>query len=141
MPDAIYLTSSVNPTNRNLVVLSGGAWNGMIFPSVLTPSREIPQAYDSVIRKYGPVGLETGYQTYLGFAQGQILARAFSLGSEQGTVDLTRSLYNMKGFSTLLAEPVEFSEGRNMNASRFYLGRAYGNGHWERAPVPGNQGE
>jgi len=137
MPEAIYMTSSVNPTNRNLVILSGGAWNGMIFPSVLTPSQEIPKAYDSVIRKYGPVGLDGSYQAYLGFAQGQILARALSLGSGQGTVDLTRSLYNMKGFPTLLTEPVEFSKGRNMNASRFYLGRAFGNGHWERAPAPG----
>ena len=133
------MTSSVNPTNRNLVVLSGGAWNGMIFPSVLTPSQEIPKAYDSVIRKYGPVGLEGGYQTYLGFAQGQILARAFSLGSEAGAVDLTRSLYNMKGFPTLLTEPVEFSRGNNRNAGGFYLGRAYGDGHWERAPVPGGR--
>ena len=138
-PGAVYLTSSVNPPNRNLAVMSDGAWNGMIFPAVLTPSQEIPKAYGSIIRKYGPVGLEDSYQAYLGFAQGQILARAFSLGSGAGPVDLTRSLYNMRGFPTLLTEPVEFSRGRNMNASRFYLGRAYGNGHWERAPMPGNR--
>ena len=137
-PEAIYLTSSVNPTNRNLVIMSGGAWNGMIFPAVLAPSQEIPKAYDTVIRKYGPVGLEGGYQTYLGFAQGQILARAFSLDSGAGPADLTRGLYNLRGFSTLLAEPAEFSSGRHMDAGRFYLGRAYGNGQWERAPAPGS---
>lgn len=136
-PEALYLTSSVNPTNRNLVVISDGAWNGVIFPAVLAPSGEIPGAYGGLLRKYGPVGLETSYQAYLGFAQGQILARAFSLGSGSGAVDLNRSLYDLRGFSTLLAEPVDFSRGRNMNASRFYLGRAYGNGQWEKTPAPG----
>lgn len=52
-PEAIFLTGSLNATNGKPVALSGGAWNGIIFPAVLRPSREIPEAYGSLIRKYG----------------------------------------------------------------------------------------
>jgi ABC-type branched-subunit amino acid transport system substrate-binding protein len=136
--DAFYLTSSVNATNRNLVVLSGGAWNGMIFPAVLSPSQEIPAAYDGLLRKYGPVGLDGGYLSYLGFSQGQILARALNLGAGQGSMNLPRSLYDSRGFPTLLAFPVDYAPGRHASPG-FYLGRAYGNGHWEA--VSGLPGE
>ncbi len=129
-PDALYLTNSVNATNRNLVIISGGAWNGLVFPAVLAPSQEIPTAYEGLLRKYGPPGLDGGYQSYLGFAQGQILARALSLGGGPGVRDLSRSLFNMNGFPTLLAAPVQYAPGRQ-SAARFYLGRAYGNGQWE----------
>ena len=135
-PEAIYLTNSVNATNRNLVVLSGGAWNGVVFPAVLKPSSEIPPAYDAVVRKYGPVGLDGGYQTYLGFAQGQILARALSLASGRDSRNLTRNLYDMKGFPTLLAAEVDYAPSRHVNPGSFYLGQARGNGHWERAALP-----
>lgn len=129
-PDALYLTNSLNATNRNLVIISGGAWNGLVFPAVLTPSQEIPVAYEGLLRKYGPPGQDGGYQSYLGFAQGQILARALSLDGGHSVRDLSRSLFNMSGFPTLLAAPVNYEPGRQ-SAARFYLGRAYGNGQWE----------
>jgi len=141
MPEALYLTGSANATNRNLVVLSGGAWNGVIFPAVLKPSRDIPEAYEGIIRKYGPVGLDGSYQAYLGFAQGQILARALVLNQGPvGGTDLPRNLYDMKGFPTLLSAPVNYNPGRHISEGLFYLGRAYGNGHWEAA-TPGRAPE
>ena len=136
LPEAIYLTSAANATNRNLVVLSGGAWNGVVFPAVLKPSAEISSAYDAIVRKYGPVGLDGGYQTYLGFAQGQILARALSLQTGRDTRNLARNLYDMKGFPTLLAAEVNYAPSRHVNPDGFYLGQARGNGHWERAVLP-----
>jgi len=136
-PEAIYLTNSVNATNRNLVVISGGAWNGVIFPAVLSPSRDISTAYEGILRKYGPVGLDGSYQAFLGFAQGQILARATSLGLGRNQMNLSRNLYDMKGFPSLLSAPVDYAPGRHVNRGAFYLGRGYGNGYWEAAPAPG----
>ena len=137
LPDAVFLTDSVNATNSNLVLLSGGAWNGVIFPAVLKPSDEIPAAYDALIRKYGPVGLEPGYQAYLGFAQGRILTRAVGLAARaEGGPDLASALYQARGFSTLLFAAVDYDSTNHRGRNLFYLARAYGNGHWEAAPDP-----
>lgn len=135
-PDAIYMTNSVNATHRSLVVISGGAWNGVIFPAVLSPSRDISTAYADILRRYGPVGLDGGYQAFLGFAQGQILARATNLGLGQNRMNLPRNLYDMKGFPSLLSAPVDYAPGRHVNRGAFYLGRGYGNGYWEAALAP-----
>lgn len=135
-PDTIYMTNSVNATNRSLVVISGGAWNGVVFPAILSPSRDISTAYADILRKYGPVGLDGGYQAFVGFAQGQILARATNLGLGQNRMNLTRNLYDMKGFPSLLSAPVNYALGRHVNRDAFYLGRGYGNGYWEAAPAP-----
>ena len=132
----VFLTSSLNATNRNLVLLSNGAWNGTIFPAVVTPSREIPEAYNALIRKYGPVGLEGNYQSYLGFAQGRLLARALNLGLESGSMDLRQSLYKVNDFQTLFATPANYKPSRHAGGELFYLGRAYGDGFWEKAPMP-----
>jgi hypothetical protein len=134
-PDQVYMTSALNATNRNLVSISGGAWNGVIFPAVLTPSRDIPAAYQELIKKYGVPGLADSYHTFLGLAQGQVLARALSLGAASGP-DLPRGLYGMKGFSTLLSAPVDYEPGRHISSKNFYLARAYGDGRWEAVPAP-----
>ncbi|UQZ90317.1 hypothetical protein C4J81_14330 [Deltaproteobacteria bacterium Smac51] len=136
MPEALFLTNSLNATNRNLVVISSGAWNGIIFPAVLKPSQEIAPAYENLFRRYGPKGLDISYQAYLGFAQGQVLARALSLDTGQSKTNLSRHLYDMKGFPTLLSAPVHYQPKMHMAPDLFYLSQAYGNGHWGPAPDP-----
>jgi len=132
-PEALLLTSSLNATNRNLVAVSGGAWNGVVFPAVVRPSASIDKAYADLLRKYGPVGLDDSYQAYLGFAQGQILAQALNSGSVATGLDLRRALYGIKGLRTLLWAPVTYSADQKSGNEHFYLGRAVGDGKWEPA--------
>ncbi len=136
MPKALYLTGALNPPNSNLVLLSGGAWEGVIFPSILRPSQEIPKAFENLIKSYGLPGLMVSYQTYLGFSQGQILARAVSLSLRQGEVNLTQGLYALENFNTLFANPLTFQPGEHYAPEGFfYLAQAYGKGQWRPAPI------
>lgn len=131
-PGKLLLSNSLNATHRNLVLISHGAWNGVIFPAVLRPSSDIAEAYAGLLHKYGPVGLQASYHAYLGFAQGQLLARALSLAPQgSSAADLRQALAGLQGFQTLFWTPL------GSQAPLFYLARAYGNGYWEMAqPLP-----
>jgi ABC-type branched-subunit amino acid transport system substrate-binding protein len=78
LPNTVWLTNSLNTPDHEIVHMAAGTWTGMIFPSVLIPSAEISDAYSMVLGKYGLPGLHADYQTFLGFGQGQILARALT---------------------------------------------------------------
>jgi hypothetical protein len=75
-PNSVWLTNSLNSPDHEIMRMSAGSWTGMLFPSVLIPSDEINSAYRMVVEKYGVPGLHADYQTFLGFGQGQVLARA-----------------------------------------------------------------
>ncbi|MGL4208659.1 MAG: hypothetical protein ACRCTY_04655, partial [Candidatus Adiutrix sp.] len=139
VPQAVYMTSGLNATNRNMVIISGGAWNGIIFPAVLKPSQSIHSGYSSLIKKYGAVGLSESYQTYLGMAQGQVLARALRLASTQETnplpFDLAQGLYRLGDFDTLFYAPLKYEPNKHQ-PKMFYLAEAYGNGYWQGVPAP-----
>ncbi|MDR1486564.1 MAG: ABC transporter substrate-binding protein [Deltaproteobacteria bacterium] len=78
----LWMTSSLNFPGAKLSQMTGGRWNGMIFPSVLTADQSMREMYKFVLTKYGPPGLATDYQSFLGMAQGQLLVRAL-LDSEK----------------------------------------------------------
>jgi ABC-type branched-subunit amino acid transport system substrate-binding protein len=95
----LWLTSGLNPPSQELTIMTGGHWAETIFPAVLKPQATIEDSYKHVIRKYGLPGLSLDYQTYLGFAQGQILARAIY---NQGQDSLSNALSKITTSDTLL---------------------------------------
>ncbi|MDR1656920.1 MAG: ABC transporter substrate-binding protein [Deltaproteobacteria bacterium] len=82
-PETIFMTHALNPPGLELWEMTGGLWDRMIFPSVLTIEPLRLQAYDAVLQRYGPQGLTPGYLSYLGVAQAQILARTL-INAEAG---------------------------------------------------------
>jgi ABC-type branched-subunit amino acid transport system substrate-binding protein len=76
--DIIWMTNSLNPPSHEVLAMTGGAWKGTIFPAVLAPSYEIPEAHKIVLQKYALPGLKLDYPAFLGFAQGQLVAKAIS---------------------------------------------------------------
>jgi ABC-type branched-subunit amino acid transport system substrate-binding protein len=83
-PEVIWMTHALNPNGRELMGLTGGLWAGTVFPAVLKPSDVIPEAYTLVIRKYALPGLRIGYRSYMGFTQGQLLAKGMALANDRG---------------------------------------------------------
>ncbi|MDR2340669.1 MAG: ABC transporter substrate-binding protein [Deltaproteobacteria bacterium] len=106
-PDAVWLTNSLNSPDHEIMMMSVGNWEGTIFPSVLIPSNQISEAYWTVLVKYGLPGLNPDYQSFLGFGQGQVLARAMAnaTGSASGSLQsaLQRSLQSEDISGSLLS--------------------------------------
>jgi ABC-type branched-subunit amino acid transport system substrate-binding protein len=99
-PDCIWMTHALNPTGRELMGLTGGLWAGTVFPSVLLPSGEIPEAYSLVLGKYALPGLRTGYRSYMGFTQGQLLTKAIGLADDRQESSPGGVLRALKDIST-----------------------------------------
>ncbi|MDR2368183.1 MAG: ABC transporter substrate-binding protein [Deltaproteobacteria bacterium] len=74
--DVLWMTNSLNSPGLEVTEMTGGLWEGMVFPSVLYPKSPLTQSYDAVLYKYGPRGLTLDYQAYMGLAQAQVLIRA-----------------------------------------------------------------
>jgi hypothetical protein len=81
--EVVWMTHALNPTGREVLGLTGGLWAGTLFPAILQPSERIPEAYSLVISKYALPGLRMGYRTYMGFTQGQLLAKGIALASDR----------------------------------------------------------
>jgi hypothetical protein len=122
-PETMWLTKSLNSPSRELINLTNGHWSGLIFASVLKPQAEIEPSYNLVIRKYGLPGLSLDYQTYLGFAQGQILARALN---NQGRGNLKTALTKVSTVGTLFGDSNNFQSPKRP----FYLAISDRQGGW-----------
>jgi ABC-type branched-subunit amino acid transport system substrate-binding protein len=120
-PGPLWLTNSLNSAGQELAMMTAGQWEGVIFPAVLIPKEAISTSYDLVIRKYGLPGLGLDYQTYLGFAQGQLLARVLSETSEPE--NLADSFRRVSAEGTLLYQP----PGEPIS---FYLAVSDRHGNW-----------
>jgi ABC-type branched-subunit amino acid transport system substrate-binding protein len=133
-PDVIWMTHSLNPTGRELMGLSGGLWAGTLFPAVLLPSGEIPEAYSMVLNKYALPGLRTGYRSYLGFTQGQLLAKAIGLAGDRQESSPGGVLRSLKDISTSgsLYQGPKLPSGPGDQAGA-YLAVADASGGWHRA--------
>jgi ABC-type branched-subunit amino acid transport system substrate-binding protein len=92
LPNTVWLTNSLNTPDHEIVRMSAGTWTGMLFPSVLIPSEQIPAAYSMVLSKYGLPGLHPDYQTFLGFGQGQVFARAVTTVATDKSTNLSSKL-------------------------------------------------
>ncbi|MDR1871381.1 MAG: ABC transporter substrate-binding protein [Deltaproteobacteria bacterium] len=123
-PQTLWLTHSLNSPGHELVTMTAGLWENTIFPAVLIPKETIPPNYDVVIRKYGPPGLSLDYQTYLGFAQGQILARAL----KDSKALTPESLPQTPTEGTLIFAPPQAG-----NLASFYLAISDREGGWRPA--------
>jgi hypothetical protein len=122
-PQTLWLTNSLNATGHELAAMSAGFWENVVFPAVLIPKKDISQSYDLVIRKYGLPGLTLDYQTYLGFAQGQLLARAI-VDSHGDPAGLRLAFSRLKTDGTLLAKSEATSD------KPFYLAASDSRGDW-----------
>ncbi|MDR1308950.1 MAG: ABC transporter substrate-binding protein [Deltaproteobacteria bacterium] len=130
--DTLWMTNSLNSPGLEVTEMTGGLWEGMVFPAVLNPKSQITQAYDAVLHKYGPRGLTLDYQTYLGLAQAQVLARALiSAPVTSRSQDLRQSLEEAGTSGTLLHLP-QFKTGRPPLGA-FYLAVATNNWGWRPA--------
>ncbi|MDR1395889.1 MAG: ABC transporter substrate-binding protein [Deltaproteobacteria bacterium] len=125
--EVIWMTSSLNSPGQELTNMTGGQWENMIFASVLNPSSAISPTYEQVIRKYGLPGLNLDYQTYLGFAQGQLLARV--LNSQPQNFRAVFPETSAQG--TLLYRP-DMKEG--VFERNFYLAQSDRLGGWRPLP-------
>jgi hypothetical protein len=124
-PKVVWQTSAVNATGHELYMLSAGQWAGVIFPAVLKPKDFIDRGYDFVLQKYGPKGLDLDYHSYLGFAQGQLLARVFSQPADPKAYG--RALATLDVAGTLLA-----ANPKDDGTADFYLAESFGDGDWRR---------
>ncbi|MDR2612428.1 MAG: ABC transporter substrate-binding protein [Deltaproteobacteria bacterium] len=133
-PDTIWMTHSLNPPGHELMSLTGGLWSGTLFPAILTASSEIPEAYSTVLNKYALPGLRLGYQSYLGFTQGQLLFKAIDQAGarRQATPGgILRALKDTPSSGTLFA-------GKKLpsgpaDPAGVYLAEADPLGGWRRA--------
>jgi ABC-type branched-subunit amino acid transport system substrate-binding protein len=133
-PEVIWLTHALNPTGRELIGLSGGLWSGTIFPAVLLPSAEIPEAFSSVMGKYALPGLRAGYRSYLGFTQGQLLAKAVGLAEDRQDPSPAGVLKSLKEITTAgsLYRGQKLPSGPNDPAGA-YLAVSDNSGGWHPA--------
>jgi hypothetical protein len=133
-PDVLWLTSSLNPPCREIISVSGGSWEGMVFPSILSPSKEIPEAHRAVLEKYSPPGLKSDYPAFMGFAQGQLLVKALAkvgrIGPE-APLEILKTLKetNLSG-GVIAGERLPQGPGDPGGA---YLAISDRNGGWDRA--------
>ncbi|MDR1086539.1 MAG: ABC transporter substrate-binding protein [Deltaproteobacteria bacterium] len=123
-PETLWLTSSLNSPGQELTNMTGGLWENMIFSSILVPKQSIATAYDTVIRKYGLPGLNLDYQTYLGFAQGQLLARVLN---SRDLKDLKAVFPKTSAEGTLIYRPNLSNGNWEQN---FYLAQSDRQGGW-----------
>jgi ABC-type branched-subunit amino acid transport system substrate-binding protein len=107
MPDdVLFLTHALNPPGLELLEMTGGLWDRIVFPSVLVREPVMAQAYDAIIQKYGPPGLEPNYMSYLGVAQAQILTRLLASRTNGTTREaMRRDMLGVDGRGTMLAAP------------------------------------
>ncbi|MDR2387401.1 MAG: ABC transporter substrate-binding protein [Deltaproteobacteria bacterium] len=131
--DVLWMTNSLNSPGLEVTEMTGGLWEGMIFPSVLYPKSALTQSYDAVLYKYGPKGLTLDYQAYLGLAQAQILIRALvATPAKAQSKSLRQALESVHTDGTLLYLR-EFKTGPPPKGSA-YLAVATANWGW--MPVP-----
>ncbi|MDR1546915.1 MAG: ABC transporter substrate-binding protein [Deltaproteobacteria bacterium] len=140
--ETLWLANAMLPPCQELDGLTGGTWAGVIFPATLapkTPDLRPYDAYDAVLRKYGPPGLSQDYQSYLGLAQGQILARVLQATAKADGGRLGDAL--RAGFQAVAAEGTlltasGFAVGLPPDGS-FYLAQALRRWEWRPlAPQP-----
>jgi ABC-type branched-subunit amino acid transport system substrate-binding protein len=122
-PQALWATNSLNATGHELAAMTAGQWENVVFPAVLIPKKDIPRGYDFVIHKYGLPGLTLDYQAYLGFAQGQLLARALA-ESDGDPARLRQAFANLRADGTILAPPPA------AGGKSFYLAASDARGDW-----------
>jgi hypothetical protein len=128
--DTIFLTHALNPPGIELLEMTGGLWDRILFPSVLVRDPVLVQAYDAVIQKYGPPGLEPNYLSYLGVAQAQILTRLLATRTNGTTREaIRRDMLGVDGQGTMLAAQ-GFGAGPPPEASTF-LARVSRTRGWE----------
>jgi hypothetical protein len=128
--ETLFLTHALNPPGVGLVEMTGGLWESMVFPSILRRDPILLQAYDAIIQKYGPPGLEPNYLAYLGVAQAQILTRL--LVSHRATTtreDVRRDFLGVDAHGTMLLAP-SFGSGPPQ-AGASYLAKASRARGWE----------
>ena len=105
-PETLFLTHALNPPGVELVEMTGGLWESMVFPSVLDRDPVLSQAYDAIIQKYGPPGLEPDYLTYLGVAQAQIMTRLLVSHTTSTTREaIRRDFLGVDAQGTMLMAP------------------------------------
>jgi hypothetical protein len=133
-PETLFLTHALNPPGVGVMEMTGGLWDGMIFPSVLARDPVLSQAYDAIIQKYGPPGLEPGYLSYLGVAQAQVMTRVL-VSHTVGTTreDVRKDFLGVDGQGTMLVTS-GFGAGPPPEGAS-YLARASRARGWE--PVEG----
>jgi ABC-type branched-subunit amino acid transport system substrate-binding protein len=127
----LWMTNSLNSPGREVSEMTAGAWDGMIFPAVLNPREEISESYDLVLRKHGLPGLNLDYQTYLGFAQGQIIARAL-MDSSENRLGIASALGQVSAQGTILYRS-RFVRAKP-GPEDFYLARATRQAGWQALP-------
>jgi hypothetical protein len=134
-PGTLFMTHALNPPGVELMEMTGGLWEGMVFPSILVADPVLIQAYDAVIRKYGPPGLEPGYLSYLGVAQAQVMTRLL-VNQDAGTTreEVRRDFLGVDAAGTMLVSP-GFGAGPP-RAGAFFLARATRSGGWAPAGDP-----
>jgi ABC-type branched-subunit amino acid transport system substrate-binding protein len=131
LPEAtLWMTNSLNSPGIEVTEMTGGQWEGMIFPAVLKPNANITQTYDVVLNKYGPKGLTLDYQSYLGLAQAQVMIRALVNSSpHNNSTQLREAFANTTTDGTLLYAP-SFKTGRPPLGAA-YLAVATPNWTWQ----------
>jgi ABC-type branched-subunit amino acid transport system substrate-binding protein len=127
--DTLWMTHSLNSPGLEVTEMTGGLWEGMIFPAILHPKSSVTQAYDAVLYKYGPKGLAVDYQSYLGLAQAQILVRALVASPTSGrSKELRQAIESVDTSGTLLYAP-SYKTGPFPKSSA-YLAVATNNWGW-----------
>ncbi|MDR0355259.1 MAG: ABC transporter substrate-binding protein [Deltaproteobacteria bacterium] len=131
--DTLWMTNSLNSPGMEVTEMTGGLWEGMIFPAVLSPKSSLAQAYDAILYKYGPRGLTLDYQTYLGVAQGQILVKALLNAPANSNSATLRQAFKEATSNGTLLYPSSFDIGKPPKGAS-YLAVATANWDWQ--PVP-----
>jgi ABC-type branched-subunit amino acid transport system substrate-binding protein len=127
--DTVWMTNSMNSPGIEVTEMTGGLWEGMVFPAVLKPKSAVTQSYDAVLNKYGPRGLTLDYQAYLGLAQAQVMVRAMmNAGRAGGSAGLREAFARTSSDGTLLHAPV-FRTGPPPTGAA-YLAEAASNWTW-----------
>lgn len=127
--DMLWMTNSLNSPGMEVTEMTGGLWEGMVFPSVLHPKSALTQSYDAVLYKYGPRGLTLDYQAYLGLAQAQVLIRALvAAPAGSGSSGLRQAIESVATDGTLLYSR-GFKTGPSPKGSA-YLAVATSNWGW-----------
>jgi ABC-type branched-subunit amino acid transport system substrate-binding protein len=126
----LWMTHSLNSPGTELKEMTGSTWEKMIFPAILKPTSELPTAYDVVLRKYALPGLNLDYHSFLGFGQGQILARILqnATSTKKKRPDFYSIFKSTSGQGTILTR--QNLQQANPPEGSFYLGQALANGNW-----------
>jgi hypothetical protein len=127
--DVLWMTNSLNSPGMEVTEMTGGLWEGMIFPAILQPKSSLSQSYDAVLYKYGPRGLTLDYQAYLGLAQHQVLNIALIAAPAGGRQkELRQAIESVNTEGTLFYAP-SFATGPSPKGS-FYLAVATSDWGW-----------